>query len=125
MAERLSRVLSVGTPVRTQAGWIEGFLAGGGLVVAHDATLLGVLDDWLATVPGDALTDVLPVLRRTFGAMPAAERRAIGGAAARRAARRGWGGPPALTGDDGGLMIDDPRIAGPLATALLLLGGGR
>lgn len=125
VAGRLSRVLSVGTPVRTQAGWIEGFLAGGGLVVAHDATLLGVLDDWLATVPGDALTDVLPVLRRTFGAMPAAERRAIGDAAARLAARRGRGGPAAPSGDDGGLATDDPRIAGPLATALLLLGGGR
>ena len=37
-----------------------------------------VLDQWIATLPADAFADVLPLLRRTFGAFDAAERRSIG-----------------------------------------------
>ena len=57
--------------------------------------LLGLLDGWLAGLPADAFTDVLPLLRRTFGAFAPPERRAIGEKAARAtaadAARRGRG----------------------------------
>lgn len=122
----LSVSLSVGTPTPAQAGWVEGFLAGGGLVVAHDATLLGLLDEWVATIPGERFMDVLPVLRRTFGAMPPAERRAVGDAVARLADRRGRG-PERVTaaGEGDGIATTDPRVAGPLATALTLLGGAR
>ena len=35
-----------------QAAWIEGFLAGGGLLLVHDAELLGLLDDWLRRARG-------------------------------------------------------------------------
>ena len=77
-ARRFSLVLSPGTDTAQAAGWIEGFLSGGGLVLVHDAALLGVLDAWVAAVDGDAFTRSLPVLRRTFATFAPAERRQIG-----------------------------------------------
>lgn len=75
-ARRLGVVLTVGVPPARGAGWIEGFVAGGGLVLVHDEPLLRLVDDWLAGI--DDFTSVLPLLRRTFGAFPAPQRRAIG-----------------------------------------------
>lgn len=76
-ARRLSRVLSPGTAPERQAGWVEGFLAGSPLLVIHDDRLLGLLDDWVAGIGAEAFTDVLPVLRRTFGTWDAAARRRL------------------------------------------------
>ncbi len=78
MRRRLRLPLTVGTPPAHAAAWVEGFLAGGGLLLVHDDALLELLDDWLADIPADAFDDVLPLLRRTFGAFDAGERRAIG-----------------------------------------------
>ena len=75
---RLAQVLTVGVPPARGAGWIEGFVAGGGLVLVHDEPLLRLVDQWLAGIPDDAFTEVVPLLRRTFGAFPAPQRRAIG-----------------------------------------------
>jgi hypothetical protein len=80
VANSLSGVLSVGSDAGVGAHWIEGFFAGGGLVLLHDADLLNMVDDWMATVMGHTFDDVLPLLRRTFGGFPAAERRMIGAA---------------------------------------------
>jgi hypothetical protein len=75
-ARQLAVVLTVGVPPARGAGWIEGFVAGGGLVLVHDEPLLRLVDGWLAGI--DDFTTVLPLLRRTFGAFPAPQRRAIG-----------------------------------------------
>jgi hypothetical protein len=75
-ARRLGVVLTVGVPPARGAGWIEGFVAGGGLVLVHDEPLLRLVDEWLAGI--DDFPTVLPLLRRTFGAFPAPQRRAIG-----------------------------------------------
>jgi len=77
-AQRLSLALSRGGDPAHAAAWIEGFLSGGGLVLVHDDTLLGVLDSWLAGVGEDGFTSSLPVLRRTFATFSPAERRQIG-----------------------------------------------
>lgn len=77
-AARLARALSLGTPVPAKAAWIEGFLAGGGLLLVHDAELLALLDAWLSGLGHTDFVDVLPLLRRTFGGFEAAERRGIG-----------------------------------------------
>ncbi|GIM97786.1 DUF5682 family protein [Paractinoplanes toevensis] len=75
---RLRLPLTVGTPPAHGAAWVEGFLSGGGLLLVHDDALLALLDEWLADIPADAFDSVLPLLRRTFGAFEAGERRAIG-----------------------------------------------
>jgi hypothetical protein len=78
VAAAMSRALSPGGDPAFGAAWIEGFLRGSGLVLVHDVTLLGLLDDWVTGVSTDGFEAVLPLLRRTFGALPAGERRRIG-----------------------------------------------
>jgi hypothetical protein len=74
---RLSRALSPGTPPASGAAFIEGFLAGSGSVLIHDADLLAVLDRWIASLRPAAFDAVIALLRRTFGAFEAAERRQL------------------------------------------------
>ncbi|TCC22392.1 DUF5682 family protein [Kribbella sindirgiensis] len=78
VALRLGRSLSPGTATADAAGYVEGFLAGGGLLLVHDERLLAMVDGWLAEIPDDAFVEVLPLLRRTFGTFAAPERRSIG-----------------------------------------------
>ncbi|WP_250033374.1 DUF5682 family protein [Paractinoplanes maris] len=112
---RLRLPLTVGTPPAHAAAWVEGFLSGGGLLLVHDDALLGLLDDWLADIPAGAFDDVLPLLRRTFGAFEAGERRAIG---ERLAGPRAGGGEAAA----GGLGFDPGRADLVLPTLSALLG---
>ncbi|SEG05878.1 hypothetical protein SAMN04489712_10359 [Thermomonospora echinospora] len=81
VADRMARAVSIGhvghEPARA-AAWIEGFLSGGGLVLVHDEALLRLVDGWITGLSADSFTDVLPLLRRTFGQYAAPERRAIG-----------------------------------------------
>jgi hypothetical protein len=80
---RLGLALSRGAEPPEGAAWVEGFLKGSGLVLLHDDRLWRVLDGWVAALPSDAFTAVLPLLRRTFSTFPAPERRQIGQRAAR------------------------------------------
>jgi hypothetical protein len=77
-APRLARALTRGVPHRESAAWIEGFLAGGGMLLIHDEHLSTLVDDWIATVPADLFIEILPLLRRTFSTFAAAERRTLG-----------------------------------------------
>ncbi|MFF8328588.1 DUF5682 family protein [Rhodococcus qingshengii] len=77
-AQRLSRALSVGSTPTGKAGWVNGFLGGGGLVLVHDRALLTLIDTWVRQLREQDFIDTLPLLRRTFGAFEAGERRAIG-----------------------------------------------
>jgi hypothetical protein len=109
---RLGLPLTVGGTPAHAAAWVEGFLAGGGLLLVHDAALLALVDAWIAEIDPAAFTDVLPLLRRTFGAFAAGERRAIGDRLA--------GG--ATTGGTAGPALDHDRAATVLPTLSLLLG---
>lgn len=111
---RLRLPLTVGTPPAHGAAWVEGFLAGGGLLLVHDDALLELLDDWLADIPADSFGDVLPLLRRTFSGFAAGERRAIG---ERVAAPAGAGRAAAEQ-----LVLDHDRAALVLPTLSALLG---
>jgi hypothetical protein len=110
---RVSRALSPGAAPLEAAAFVEGFLGGSGTVLLHDPVLLRVVDRWLAALPGDAFTDALPLLRRTFGAFEPAERRALG-------QRVRTGEVPAVV--DRGGALDPLRVEAALATVALLLG---
>jgi hypothetical protein len=115
-ARRLAAQLSIGIPAPAKAAWAEGFLSGAGLLLVHDRELLTVLDDWVAALNEQDFTDVLPLLRRTFGDYTAAERANIG-AAVRNLGR---GEPAAAQPDE---AVDPARAAGVLRTVAAILGG--
>ncbi|MEU8921758.1 DUF5682 family protein [Kitasatospora sp. NPDC048545] len=75
---RLRLVLSAANSAADAAGWVEGFLTGGGALLLHDPRLLALLDEWLTGVSAEAFTDVLPLLRRTFAGLEAGVRTTIG-----------------------------------------------
>ena len=110
VAAAMARALSPGEEPERGAGWIEGFLGTSGLVLVHDAELLAVVDEWIATVA--AFDHVLPLLRRAFSVLPAGERRRLG-----ERLRRG----AAVEADES--PIDFERAAPALATVARLLGG--
>ncbi|MFI7112317.1 DUF5682 family protein [Nonomuraea sp. NPDC050227] len=119
--DRMSRAMSRGqTPVRA-AAWVEGFLSGGGLLLVHDPRLLGLVDAWLTALPADQFTDVLPLLRRTFGGFAVPERRAVG----ERVSAAGRAGGTGGTGDGNEPGIDERRAAGAVATVLAIIGRDR
>jgi hypothetical protein len=111
---RLGLILTVGVPPARGAAWVEGFLAGGGLLLVHDERLLALVDGWLAGIPKDIFIEVLPLLRRTFSSFAEPERRSIG----ERARRLGDSAAPATPADD----LDPERVALVLPTVALLLG---
>src|SRR5262249_13656913 len=120
-ARRFEAALSVGVPAAAKAGWAEGFLSGGGLLLVHDRGLVGVLDGWLRSLEEQDFLDVLPLLRRTFGEFAAPERASIG-----RAVRRLPGGSAADGGDRIGdeereAGFDPARAAAALRTVDLIL----
>ncbi|MFH9426921.1 DUF5682 family protein [Streptomyces sp. NPDC017615] len=80
VARLMGLALSPGTPPGDAAAWVEGFVGGGGggLLLVHDERLLALVDAWLTSVPADAFTDVLPLLRRTFSAYEPGVRRTLG-----------------------------------------------
>jgi len=113
VALRLGRSLSSGTPTADAAGYVEGFLAGGGLLLVHDERLLAMVDGWLAAIPDDAFLEVLPLLRRTFGTFAAPERRSIGARA------RVLSDPAAVVADDDDLDAELAAAALPVVARLL------
>ncbi|MFD7741161.1 DUF5682 family protein [Streptomyces sp. MJM8645] len=115
-AGRLRLVLSTANAPADAAGWIEGFLTGGGALLLHDPRLLALLDEWLTGVPGEVFTDVLPLLRRTFAGLEAGVRSTIGG---RVAAGPLGEAPAALT--PGG-TLDRARADAAVPVVALLLG---
>ncbi|HEX9338142.1 MAG TPA: DUF5682 family protein [Pseudonocardiaceae bacterium] len=117
VAPALSRALTPGTPPVDAAGYVEGFLTGGALLLVHDEKLLRLIDTWLAGIAADSFTDVLPLLRRTFGAFASPERRAI----AQRAAALTGPVSVAENTDD----LDFERGNAALDVIATLLGVGR
>lgn len=110
---RLGRALSAGTPPATGAAFVEGFLAGSGTVLVHDADLRAVIDRWLSSLGQQAFDETVPLLRRTFGSFEAAERRQLGRlvAGAERDVVTGFG--PGLDAD---------RVRAAIRTARHMLG---
>ena len=121
---RMSRELSAAAPPPAAAGWAEGFLAGSGLLLVHDGTLLALADGWLAGLSADGFAAALPALRRTFGGFAPPERRAIGDKAVRLMkgdGEVGGGRRPAVvaSADD---ELDEERAAAAVRAVAAILG---
>jgi Family of unknown function (DUF5682) len=113
---RMARALTIGVAPSTSAGFVEGFISGGGLLLVHDEQLLSLVDRWLTGLPADTFTQVLPLLRRTFSEFAAPERRAVGERIRNRAAP---GGPVrAIAADD----LDPERVALIVPSLAAILG---
>ena len=108
---RLGLALSHAAAPAAAAAWIEGFLAGSGAVLLHDAALLRVLDEWLTGLPEERFVEVLPLVRRTLATFAAPERRMIG--------ERVRGGPGRAAAAEG---FDAARAARVVPVLRLLLG---
>ncbi|MEV7174754.1 DUF5682 family protein [Streptomyces sp. NPDC093224] len=122
-ARLMGLALSPAAPPADAAGWIEGFAggsSGGGTLLVHDEDLLRLIDTWLSGVPEQAFTDVLPLLRRTFGAYEPGVRRTLG-----ELVRRGPGGSSAArtAGDapEGFAPGLDPERADAVTELVLML----
>jgi hypothetical protein len=113
VAERLGQASTAGTPAAAGAAFVEGFLAGSGTILLHDAALRATVDAWICSLRAETFADVAPLLRRTFGAFEPAERRHLGQLVSAGQAER-----PALAGDD----LDPDRVAAGLATVRAMLG---
>jgi hypothetical protein len=111
---RMERELSRTADAERGAAWLEGFLAGTGLLLLHDLELLAIVDGWVAGVARERFDDLLPVLRRAFARFASGERRQIG-EAVRGISRRS----PASTASGD---FDEARADAALATVLELLG---
>ncbi|WP_413799805.1 DUF5682 family protein [Streptomyces iranensis] len=127
-ARLMGLALSPGTQPPEAASWIEGFIggsAGGGMLLVHDERLLGLVDRWLVSVPAEAFTDVLPLLRRTFSAYDTGVRRTLGELVRRGPAvdgPTGVGGQGAPAAPGFGPGLDPDRAAAVVPTVRLLLG---
>jgi hypothetical protein len=75
---RLSLALSPGNDPAKASAWLEGFLAGSGMVLVHDERLLAIVDRWVTSLPREAFEQVCPIARRTFSTFDPPERRQIG-----------------------------------------------
>lgn len=72
------RNLSPGSSPEDAAYWIEGFLRGSALLLLHDDTLWGIIDEWVAGLDDEAFSAAAPIVRRTFSTYPRPERRLLG-----------------------------------------------
>ncbi|WP_283137026.1 DUF5682 family protein [Rhizohabitans arisaemae] len=106
---RMALSVTVHEPARA-AAWVEGFLSGGVVLLIHDESLLTLIDTWVAGLTPEAFVEVLPLLRRTFGAFEPTERRALGD----RVRGTRAPGPEA--------EIDPARAAAAVRTVELILG---
>ncbi|MCW8095356.1 DUF5682 family protein [Streptomyces tauricus] len=124
-ARLMGLVLSPGTAPGDAAAWIEGFVgggSGGGMLLVHDERMLGLVDSWLTGVPGDAFTDVLPLLRRTFSEYEPGVRRTLGELVRRGPGPRG-SVADTVSGTPGfGPDLDEDRAGAVLPVLRLLLG---
>ncbi|MFJ3201917.1 DUF5682 family protein [Streptomyces sp. NPDC086989] len=122
-ARLMGLALSPAAAPADAAGWIEGFAgaaSGGGTLLVHDERLLGLVDAWLTGVPEGAFIDVLPLLRRTFGAYEAGVKRSLGELVRRGpSARRAPGAAP----EGFAPALDPARADAVLPVVRLLLAG--
>ncbi|MDF2191197.1 DUF5682 family protein [Paraflavitalea sp. CAU 1676] len=78
LIKAFSYAMSAATPADIAAAWLEGFLKGSGTILLLDQQLWNLVNNWVASIPPDVFTQVLPLLRRTFANFSQPERRKLG-----------------------------------------------
>ena len=69
--------LSPASEPENAAAWLSSFLGESAMVLLHDDVLWRLVDEWLLSLPAERFVNVLPMLRRTFTAFSAPERRQL------------------------------------------------
>ena len=77
VATHMGMELSCAALPSESAGWLEAFLGRSAMLLLHDETLWGLVDTWLGELSEEHFIHVLPLLRRTFTAFSAPERRQL------------------------------------------------
>lgn len=120
-ATRMSLALSRAVAPAHAAAWLEGFLAGSGLILLHDRPLWDILDAWVTSLKPEQFDETVPLLRRAFSTFERPERRQMG-----ELVKRTTGVPPspAATGTPAAEStdIDLARAELVLPTLDLILG---
>lgn len=108
VATRMSLALSRAAAPADAAAWLEGFLAGSGLILLHDRPLWDILDAWVTSLKPDQFDEVVPLLRRAFSMFDRPERRQMG-----ELVKKTTGAAPATaaTGAAVGELSDDIDLA--------------
>jgi hypothetical protein len=117
-----SLALSTAVAPAAAAAWIEGLVAGPGLVLLHQDVVWRVLDGWLAQLSREAFVQVLPLVRRSFADFAAGERRQMG---AKLRSIAGGAGAAATSAATAAPDVDPERAACVLPVLAHILGGGR
>ena len=99
-AELLAQNLSAAHPSEHTAYWLEGYLYQSGTVLLLHDPLWHILDDWLRALTPEHFTELLPLLRRTFGSFEPGERRQLGDKAREHAGDRPATTSPARVADN-------------------------
>ncbi|MEO1139836.1 MAG: DUF5682 family protein [Pseudomonadota bacterium] len=73
----ISLRLSRANPASLSAGFFEGFFAGAGLKLVHDADLRHAVDSWFMSLDEEAFTENLPLFRRVFSTLDSNERKVL------------------------------------------------
>ena len=119
IADELHRQLSRGGNYAEAAQWLEGFLYQSGTVLLVHDTLWHIINDWLRALPEDRFIELLPLLRRTFTAFEAGERRQLGDKARMQAGQAGGSRAAAAATDS---AINETAAQAAMQTVARLLG---
>jgi hypothetical protein len=75
---QLQRALSSGAEPLEAAQWLDGFLNRNATVLLHEDAVWALIDQWLSGLGDEHFVRVVPLVRRTFAAFEAADRRDLG-----------------------------------------------
>ncbi len=75
---QLQQQLSPGAEPLQAAQWLDGFLNRNATVLLHDDAVWQMIDAWVVALDEEQLVRTLPLVRRTFAAFEAADRRDLG-----------------------------------------------
>ena len=114
------RQLSRGGNYADAAQWLEGFLYQSGTVLLVHDSLWHIINDWLRDLPEDRFTELLPLLRRTFTAFEAGERRQLGDKARMQVGQNSGSRTMTMTGTTG--TINEEAAQTAMQTVARLLG---